>query len=148
MGTVSFQKNNGEAYFPMSDLEKYDGKNLSHIDLIFRPLASVEGMTLSKGIRYVIGVDAEALGVSVKEFCCTCQKRFGVSNCFISYTASGKVGMPENTLVGIEPISIAFSVDGEDSYDYNFYFVVNTGQGLKRRPYEVAVVGFRNLELA
>ncbi len=146
MGTVSFQKNNGESYFPMSSLKKYDGKKLSHIDLIFKPLASVGGMTLSRGVEYVISADAKAPGVSVEEFCCTCQERFGVLNCFISYAASGKVGIPENTLVGIEPIGIA--LDEEDGCDYKFYFIVNTGQGLKLRPYEVSVVGFRNLELA
>lgn len=144
MGTVSFKKNHGEAYSPITQLAKYQGQNLQHIDLIIKDLATVKDITFARDTRYVLSLDINEPGVDIESF----RVEYGTiykTDCYVAYSAYLKNGKSKvEKLIGIELMGGIIPIDSEKGYDCTLYYAKNTVHGIK---YEVSVVGFRNIKL-
>ncbi len=155
MGIVSFKKNLGEAYSPITQLAKYQGKDLQHIDLIIKELATAknisfareitaENISFAREIRYVLSLDINEPGVDIEKF----RVEYGTlykTDCYVAYSAYLKHGKSNmEKLIGIELLGGIIPIDSEQGYDCMLYYAKNTVRGIK---YEVSVVGFRNIKL-
>lgn len=144
MANISFRKYDG-SYYPIRNLLKYDGRELRHIELVFKQQTSVEGYIITPITKYILPLDRDVPGMEIDYFELQRAKGPGRQGCHVVYAIFPEDGKSfNNQLVVAQTTGFEIPIDGEEAYDYELYYRSNDNRFLKKT---ISVIGYINLEL-
>lgn len=144
MANISFRKYDGP-YYPIGNLLKYDGRELQHIELVFKQQTNVEGYTITPITKYILPLDRNVPGMEIEFFEIQRARGPGRQGCHVVYAIFPKDGKSyNNQLVVAQTAGFEIPIDGEEAYDYELTYR-NNNNGFMTK--SISVIGFTNLKL-
>lgn len=144
MANISFRKYDGP-YQPIGNLSKYDGRELQHIELVFKQQTSAEGYVITPITKYIIPLDRNIPGMEIDCFKVERAEGPGRQGCHVVYAIFPEDGKSfNNQLVVAQTTGFEIPIDGEEAYDYELFYRSNDNMGMKKT---ISVIGYTNLKL-